>query len=190
MIFELSGFVSDEQLEYIKNNVYAHLEAEKNFTKYGSYRDGDSFTISNIPELKELDTFLYDKIFSSKEFIGYINRRFRPIFPTADTGYEFHRYYPGDIAHLHADNEVFFNSESENSSALLRFASVVLHLNTPSSGGDLVFPHLNKTVKTEAGKIVVFPPYGFAQHYTTPSEDCRDVLVTWFVYDNISVYKK
>lgn len=190
MILEYPNFISQDNLDYIKSNVYKYLNTENNFSKYGSYRDGDSFKISDIPELKDLDSFLFKQIFSSTKLLGYIARRFKPQFETADTGYEFHRYHPGDIAHLHSDKEVTFEDDEPNAEALLRFASVVVHLNTPSSGGELVFPSLNKTIKTEAGKIVIFPPYGYAEHYTTPSEDYRDVLVTWFVYKDILVRRR
>jgi hypothetical protein len=63
--------------------------------------------------------------------------------------------------------------------------SVVLHLNTPKDGGDLVFPAFNKTIKTEAKKLVLFPPYNYVKHYTTESTTNRDVIVSWFVYKNI-----
>jgi hypothetical protein len=69
----------------------------------------------------------------------------------------------------------------------LRYASVTLHLNTVHEGGELVFPAQNKKVKTEEGKIVIFPPYGMFGHYTTPSEEPREVVVTWFIYANMVV---
>jgi len=56
-------------------------------------------------------------------------------------------------------------------------------------GGELVFPVQNKKIKTEVGKIVVFPPYGMYQHYTTPSDEPREVIVSWFVYNNLTVCK-
>jgi hypothetical protein len=54
-------------------------------------------------------------------------------------------------------------------------------------GGELIFPAQNKAIKTEKGKIVVFPPYATHGHYTTPSPEVREVVVTWFVYSDIIV---
>lgn len=186
MIFELQNFVTQEQLDFINLKI-ADVYDNPNFSKrkINSYRDGKTIKISETKELKELDDYLF-KIFSSDELIGFIKRRYFPAFDTADTGYEFHRYPPGECCHVHADGEVLIgNTPGEES--LLRFASIVLHLNTPRSGGELVFPTLNKTIKTEAGKLVIFPPYGFAQHYTQASQDSRDVIVAWFVYKDLLV---
>ena len=190
MIYELSNFVSEEQLIFINSQLSNHCANLKHLNlKQNSYRDGESLNISLTPELKELDNFLFN-IFSSEKLINFISRRYYPQFETGDTGYEFHRYYPGDVCHVHADGEAIFSSKNSQEETFLRFASVVLHLNTPSSGGEIVFPTLNKTIKTEAGKIVIFPSYGFAQHYTNLSLDNRDVIVTWFVYRDLLVRKK
>ena len=190
MIYELPNFISSEQLEFINSKIDAYFNNDKfSIVKPNSYRDGKTLLISSFPELKELDEYLF-KIFSSKELLGFLSRRYYPTSKeVADTGYEFHRYSPGDSCHVHGDGEFVFYSNDPNEQALLRFASVVLHLNTPSSGGETVFPAFNKTIKTEAGKIVIFPPYGFAQHYTNVSPDNRDVIVSWFVYKDLLVRK-
>jgi len=117
-----------------------------------------------------------------------VKREIRPLYRPSysgmgDAGYEFHRYSPGDVCVEHADSEIVAGQPN------LRYASAVLHLNTLDEGGELVFPAQNKTVKTQAGKVVVFPPYGMFRHYTTPSTQTRDVIVTWFTYDGLSVVK-
>jgi hypothetical protein len=83
------------------------------------------------------------------------------------------------VCHTHSDGEAV--------SGLLRYASVVMHLNTIEEGGELVFPNQNKSVKTEEGKVVIFPPYGMFEHYSTPADVAREVIVTWFVYNNVRV---
>jgi hypothetical protein len=105
---------------------------------------------------------------------------------SGDSGYEFHRYEPGDMCLLHADGECSFNSSS---TSLLRYATVILHLNTVKTGGELVFPHQNKTFPTIEGQVIIFPPHGGYQHYVTPSSERRDILMTWMVYNNIIVDK-
>jgi hypothetical protein len=79
--------------------------------------------------------------------------------------------------------------EQQDNVTLLRYASVILHLNTVREGGELVFPEQNVKIQTEEGKLVVFPPYGMYGHYTTPSNETREVIVSWFVYNGINVVK-
>lgn len=187
MIFEIPNFVSQEELNFINSKINFYMsnnkEEIKQFRPF-SYKDGNTIFISKNKDFIELDKFL-NNIFVSSELLGFVNRRYRPTCSTADSGYEFHRYSPGNICNIHGDGEFTFNNYFTGEESLIRFLSVVLHLNTPSSGGELVFPELNKTIKTEAGKIVLFPPYNFYQHYTNPSSDNRDVIVTWFVYEKI-----
>jgi hypothetical protein len=189
MIYEIPNFISQQDIDYIYVELNKNIETSPEIfnKKQGSYRDGKTIFISEEPNLKNLDVFLFEKIFGSKSLLSFLHRRYYPDFETGDSGYEFHRYSSGEICHVHSDGECTFLNRTKDEEAMLRFASIVLHLNTPSSGGELVFPELNKTIKTEAGKIVIFPPYGFAQHYTRESPDNRDVIVTWFVYKNIFV---
>jgi predicted 2-oxoglutarate/Fe(II)-dependent dioxygenase YbiX len=175
MIIELSNWVNKETTARIRSAVESHLVGTQD--DYATYRDGKTVAISKTPELQHIDQELH-KIFSGLHE-NILSRRYNPSFPVADSGYEFHRYLPGDVCHYHADGEV--------ADKMLRFASVTLHLSTVDNGGELVFPEQNKSVKTEEGKIVVFPPYGSFGHYTTPSDQVRDVIVFWFVYKNIKV---
>lgn len=174
MIIELPNFVSAEDVEKIRSAVTPFLPDRQD--NYQTNRDGSSVNISETPELKEIDSALHG--FFSKIGSGVLKCRYKPQFDSADSGYEYHRYNPGDICHHHSDGEV-------DPAGMLRYASVVLHLNTPSDGGEIVFPAQNKSVKTEAGKVVIFPPYGSFSHYTTPSSDAREVIVSWFVYANV-----
>lgn len=191
MIYELDNFVSNNNLDYINNEISKAINICPSILniKFGSYRDGKTINISEQPDLKELDSFLFKNVFASSVLSGFISRRYCPSFGVADSGYEFHRYASGEICNIHNDTEVVFKGV-ENEKVMLRFASLILHLNTPKSGGELIFPHQNKTVKTEAGKLVIFPPYGFAPHYTTESTSNRDIIVTWLVYKDILVHKK
>jgi len=184
MIFELPNFVSKEELDFINTRINSYTDTYGIEMKQNSYRDGGTLIISNDERFLELDKFLHG-IFASPKLLGFINRRYRPLLSTGDSGYEFHRYSPGNICNVHGDGEVTFNKIEQKEQSLIRFLSVVLHLNTPANGGELIFPELNRIIKTEAGKMVLFPPYNFVQHYTNPSTDSRDVIVTWFVYDRL-----
>jgi hypothetical protein len=179
MIIELPNYVNEETVQKIKALSSSYLDHGE--YRYNSYRDGKTVFITNLArqygELKELDEILHG-IFTGLQSTLLV-RRFSPIYSSGDSGYQYHKYDPGNICHHHSDGEV--------DNGLLRYASVVMHLNTIEDGGELVFPNQNKTVKTESGKIVVFPPYGIFGHYSTPATVPREVIVTWFVYNNIRV---
>jgi predicted 2-oxoglutarate/Fe(II)-dependent dioxygenase YbiX len=180
MIIEIPKAITSEQCQRIREAVRPFLTHSEQNT-YN--RDGKTVNISKILELKELDDFLLQLFIRVQENV--ILQRYKP--PTectfADSGYEYHFYDANEVCHFHSDTE-FSNTTQET---LLRYASVTLHLNTVHNGGELVFPAQNKKVKTEEGKIVIFPPYGMFGHYTTPSEEPREVVVTWFVYKNMIV---
>ena len=174
MILEFPNYLDSETIKEIKDAVKPFI-SDKKETKYN--RDGNTIHITHTPELKNLDDKLHE-IFKKiqRDIVQY---RYKPQLESADSGYQYHKYNPNDVCHYHSDGEI--------SETLLRYASVILHLNTVHEGGELVFPSQNKSIKTEAGKLVVFPPYGMYGHYTTPSNESREVLVTWFVYRNVNV---
>jgi predicted 2-oxoglutarate/Fe(II)-dependent dioxygenase YbiX len=182
MIIELPNYVDCETIKAIKESVVPFLTSSKS---NGYNRDGTTVNISEIPELKEVDNRL-TSIFADVQN-NILLHRYKPSFNSGDSGYEYHLYRPNNVCHIHADGELNFSAGLNTS--LLRYASVVLHLNTIKDGGELVFPTQNQKVKTEAGKIVIFPPYNMFQHYTTPSEEPREIIVTWFVYNGINVVK-
>ena len=180
MIIELPEYVDRETTKRIRELASSYLSNHGEY-KYGTYRDGRSVFITQLAdqytELKEIDDILHG-VFSGVQD-SLIGRRYKPQHGSGDSGYEYHRYGPGDVCHPHSDGEV--------ASGLLRYASVVIHLNTIENGGELVFPNQNKSVKTEEGKVVIFPPYGMFEHYSTPADVAREVIVTWFVYDKVRV---
>ena len=179
MILEFPNYLDSETTKKIREAVKPFISHKKQ-TAYN--RDGNTVYITHTPELKNLDDKLH-KIFVKVQK-DIILQRFNPTLPSADSGYEYHIYHPKDICHFHSDGE--FGSKGNT---LLRYASVILHLNTVHEGGELVFPEQNVKIKTEEGKLVIFPPYGMFGHYTTPSNETREVIVSWFVYDGISVVK-
>ena len=179
MILEFPSYVNDEDIATILNDVHPHIE---NGDTHMYNRDGKTVNITKTEGLSEADKLL-QKIFAKLQE-SLISRRYKPIRESADQDYEYHRYDKGQICHYHTDGE--FGGDV-NEGCLLRYASVILHLNTVNEGGELIFPAQNKTVNTEKGKIVVFPPYATHGHYTTPSPEVREVVVTWFIYSDIIV---
>ena len=181
MILEFPNYLNAETVKEIREAVRPFISNKKE-TAYN--RDGNTVSITEILELKDLDNKLHGIFTKVQSTI--IQNRYKPILKSADSGYEYHLYNPNDICHYHADGEL---ADPKDNKTLLRYASVILHLNTVHNGGELIFPEQNKSIKTEEGKLVIFPPYGMYGHYTTPSNEPREVIVTWFVYDGINVVK-
>ena len=186
MILEFPNYLDVETTKEIRDAVKPFVSHKKE-TAYawrGRNRDGNTVFITNTPELKDLDNKLH-KIFTEAQQ-SIISHRYKPKMASADSGYEYHLYNPNDICHYHADGEL---SNPQSDKTLLRYASVILHLNTVHNGGELIFPEQNKNIKTEEGKLVIFPPYGMYGHYTTPSNEPREIIATWFVYSGINIVK-
>ena len=174
MILEFPNYISPELIKKIKDLVSPFIDSSKP-TEYN--RDGYSVHISNIKELIELDNelhFMFNEIHKN-----IVAPRYNPQLSSGDSCYAYHIYNPNDICRYHADGEAV--------DGFLRYASVVINLNTVTDGGELVFPNQNKSIKSEEGKLIVFPPYGMYGHYTTPSSQPREVLVSWFIYKDIRI---
>jgi predicted 2-oxoglutarate/Fe(II)-dependent dioxygenase YbiX len=178
MIIELPNYVLQSDVAEIRATLRAHMPKDQT---YVYNREGKSLYIWQHPELQELDQKLAG-IFSEVQQ-NVLKHRYQIHRPSSDSGYEFHSYGAGQVCHYHADGE--FAATAEPGIFRLRYASVVLHLNTIEEGGELVFPSQNQSVKTEAGKIVIFPPYPMFSHYTTPAKEDRDVVMTWFTYPDV-----
>ena len=147
---------------------------------------GDCVNYHHLCYLKQSVAIDYHHLALQRDVLEY---RYKAVIKSSGSSdFEYHLYKAGDICRCHADGEIVFNKETSNTT-LLRYASVIVHLNTVNEGGELVFPNQNTKIKTEAGKVVIFPPYGFYQHYTTPSNENREVVVTWFVYNGITIHK-
>lgn len=184
MFIEIPNYLSAETVEYIRNSVNPFVEKQEKYTPTCN-REGISVPVTSNPALLDLDAVLHRIFMDIQKTV--IAPRYRPAHPSADSGYEYHKYNPGDICMYHSDGEVFANDESNRYK--IRYASVILHLTTNEDGGELIFPNQNKKIKTEAGKLVVFPPYGMFGHYTTPSSTPREIMMTWFNYDGLTAMK-
>jgi hypothetical protein len=183
MIIELPNYIDAETIAEIRNSVKPFLPKVK---QHQLNRDGFTVSITQNKELTDLDNKIND-IFTKLQK-NILAHRYKPVINTVgSTDFEYHLYEAGDICRCHSDGE-FYVSQEKNYS-LIRYASVVVHLNTINEGGEFVFPNQNTKIKTEAGKVVIFPPYGFYEHYTTPSNENREILVTWFVYNGVNAIR-
>jgi hypothetical protein len=172
MILEFPNYISTEDTQFIKESCRPFIDKNRAAT-YN--RDGHTVSITEIPELELVDKKIHSIMNDIQ--VNLIQNRYKPQYKSADSGYEYHMYNANDICHHHSDGEV--------AEGFLRYASVIIQLTT--NDGELIFPSQNKTIKTEEGKVVIFPPYGMYGHYVTPSSKPREVLVSWFIYDGITI---
>lgn len=180
MILEVDNYLDLDTIEYLKQNIRPYTSTHGNINFYN--RTGTTVQISKIDELLPVHQKLQEIY---RDIKLYVRDFYRPSYSgMSDSGYEYHIYNPGDTCKIHSDSEIIGGVEH------LRYASVVLHLNTVEDGGELVFPAQEKTIATRIGKLVVFPPYGMFRHYTTPSTQEREVIVSWLTYDGVCVGKK
>jgi hypothetical protein len=185
MFIEIPNFLDKNEIEYLRTNL-RNFDKEKG--ELSDYQNREGLTIqitkSTDPQLKMIDTVLFE-IFN-KICNDVVIPNYSPSYKIADSGYEYHCYGPNQICKLHADGE-FIKTMGVHEKSFLRFASVTLHLTTNTNGGDVIFPKQEKRFKTEAGKLLVWPPYGNYTHYTEPSTEEREIIVSWLLYDGISV---
>ena len=53
----------------------------------------------------------------------------------------------------------------------------ILYLNTCEKGGETEFPVIGKSMKTERGKLILFPSYFTHIHFSNPANENRYALV-------------
>lgn len=183
MITLLKNVIPAELTQKIRARCAMYLDVNSYSFNHTYNRAGKTVTVGKTPELQDLDEELaaFIRILINRSIVNL----YRPSFGVADTGYEFHRYEAGDFCLVHADEDVSF--EETATTSLLRFATIILHLNTVSEGGETIFPNQNKKYKTIEGQILIFPPTGLYPHYTTPANETRDILMTWLVHRDIRV---
>lgn len=191
-IIEVPNFISDSDCDYISETIKKYMTKNPHEIFKNSVRMGESLTISNIPELKQIEEYLYEN-FSKKIYEEILTKSlYYKTFVNqlgvelSDNGYDFHHYKDSEHCLQHCDNHFHHPGRSNNfSENVFIFASCSLCLNTPQVGGEIVFPHLNKVIKSEKGKVSIWSPHPFYEHYTNPTENgYRDVIVTWMEYSN------
>lgn len=184
MITLLKNAIPTELTQKIRARCAAYLDVNPHNSFNRTYnRLGKTVNVSKTSELQDIDAEIAGFIRTfTKEFIMNL---YAPAYGVADTGYEFHRYETGDSCLVHADQDFVFTETCKD--AFLRFATVILHLNTVADGGETRFPNQNESYKTVEGQILVFPPTGLYPHYVTPTKETRDILMTWLVYETVRV---
>ena len=186
MILAYQNAIPTKLMADIRERANAWLDCNKENKFNTAYnRVGDTIVLELHSEFLDLDGKIKDFL---QEFIKeVVLYRYKPDFPVGDSGFEYHRYNPGDMCFPHTDGETAF--KPGESTSLLRFATIIMHLNTVEHGGETIFPMQNKTFKAIEGQILLFPPYNMYPHYVTPTPERREILMTWLVYSGINVIR-
>ena len=191
MFIEVPNFLEASDVEFCRRVFRKFVKDNPNeamYNRMGKTVSLDDIKLSNDPDVTELHQRLFPVFYKIVKEVAIPN--FQPEFEVADSGIEYHLYRPGDVCKFHSDGVAYLGNETRFKTSLLRFATVILHLSTNNDGGDIVFPKQERQFKTEAGKLLMFPPYSFYPHYTTPSSEEREILMTWLVYKDVTVTKK
>jgi prolyl 4-hydroxylase len=90
------------------------------------------------------------------------------------------RYRPG----LDAENEERFQLHFDAVNHLAnRYLVMLWYLNDVSGGGETRFPQLDLSVKAQAGRLLVFPPYWMYQHEgLAPVSGDKYILSTYLLF--------
>jgi hypothetical protein len=186
MILAIKNAVPKELINEIRQSTASWcLKNEPPLYNSTYNRTGRTVPITQVPELRIIDDKLSNFLQSFSTAV--ITPRFTPQFSTGDSGFEYHRYEVGDSCLVHSDGITDMGGNSN--SGLVRYATVIIHLNTVAEGGETIFPNQNQSFKTIEGQVLVFPPYGTHPHYVTPSSEPREIVMTWMVYTGINIIR-
>ncbi len=131
--------------------------------------------ISNKDDWKDIDQMLF-------RCVGAAMTEFRetyPFFkgPFKDMGYQMQRYLPGEFYQWHIDGG--------SHQFMDRQLVVLWYLNDvpEGAGGETQFLYQDVSVRPEAGKMVVFPPFWTHEHRANElTEGAKYIATTWVLF--------
>lgn len=130
--------------------------------------------ISGKPQWKDIDRALFGSLASGIKFMrqkhGFFNGRFK------DFGYAIQRTSEGEYFHWHVDS----GSHSFSDRQLV----AIWYLNdVPGPGGETEFRHQGVSIKPEAGKLILFPPFWTHEHRgVTLEHGVKYIATTWVLF--------
>jgi prolyl 4-hydroxylase len=142
--------------------------------------EGSAWTELNVTALSDADFLGMFRQFIDRALVRYNHDIGLPIaIPAAPQISELviKRYRPGleERFQLHFDAINYVSN---------RYLVMMWYLNDVEVGGETEFPHLNLTIKPEAGRLLIFPPYWMYQHQGLPpvSGD-KYILSTYLLFE-------
>lgn len=136
---------------------------------FHTYRSHESLDGIIDPPMIDKINSLWAKISAS---ISVLFEDDNPLYPCS---FWFAKQLPGAKVAIHVDND-------QGSNMHFKY-SVVLYLNTLTSGGELDFPELGYAIKPEAGDLVIFTSQDTGPHQVLNIPETRYTLPMWFTED-------
>jgi len=144
-------------------------------------RTCETISISTTPELKDLDTRVFETAKGSGE--RYMREQEYALF-NQDSGYDLLRYGPTQRFVLHVDCKP--NAHSMTSTGLptsQRQLSWLAYLNDNYKGGEVSFPAHGVSLRPPAGSVLMFPSQFSYPHEAKPVvSGVRYVTASWFFW--------
>jgi hypothetical protein len=140
-------------INYIDNNIdlFHYAKTEKRFTKmFGNDVFNKERSTYPVTGLKEIHETIFNATELAKKTILYQYNDKEDIFLTS---LWFAKQISGAYLEPHID------AEDDGSNSHFSY-SAVIYLNTLNDSGDLYFPNLDFSIKTNAGDLVIFPSSG------------------------------
>lgn len=149
-IKEISNFLSDEECKALIN-----VATKKGLTESKLFSETKDTYDNNVRKSEQ--AWLYD---SDNEVVDRLSKRIAELVKLPVENQEALQvvhYGVGGKYEPHYDACISKTScERMNKRGGHRYLTVLVYLNTVPSGGGTYFPYLNKTVKAEKGKVVIF----------------------------------
>lgn len=130
--------------------------------------------VSGKPHWEDVDRTLFNSLGNALQVIRAEHSFFQGRFK--DYGYAIQRTSPGEFFHWHVD--------SGSHSFADRQLVAIWYLNdVPGPGGSTEFKHQGISIKPEAGKLVLFPPFWTHEHRgVTLEAGVKYIATTWVLF--------
>ena len=142
-------------------------------------RDCDELTFSGKPELAQLDKVLYDSLISGfntyTEKILIPDQNHLPYNQFSSVHFQMMRYPPGSGGYKFHIDELTIKGVGT------RTLSFIWYLNDLPVDHGTDFRAVDRTVKPEAGKLLIFPSGWCWQHRGLPTKQTKYIVTSWLM---------
>lgn len=176
----INNFINDEDLEVINNYL-------------NSYKDNDEFmggkdlredrVKSENPTVGLLLDKYEEKIYR-QAYQSFTKKYGIPILRKAVNSTHFVKWITGMNSRLHCDCEKPDGTPAYTADFYKYNISVLMYPNNEYTGGEIVFPDYDLTVKPKPGDMIMFPGNGAYKHIVTRVESgTRYTMPSWYTFD-------
>jgi hypothetical protein len=165
-ILEINNFIMKDEIDhFLKIIIDAQLPFEKN-----SYNvHGENYEYHNAHDHERLKLTISDY----QEKVGYEIAKY---FSRYDVQTFKQNFLSGSILYLKSEAMIPKHTDDQYDRGVVRSLGVLIYLNSPAEGGELLFPLQKKMIKPESGKLVIFPSFFSHPHMVLPTSEDRYAL--------------